>query len=111
MSQQTVGNFALTNAGGFVAKIYFMYTPPGSSDMKRSSTGNSILLGQTGQDTPGQLGVPNGSTVYLYVDVVWGSDNHSGTGYLYDSSSGVTASYTISGTTLDNTLTFNGLAG
>jgi hypothetical protein len=53
---------------------------------------------------PDQLGVPDGSIISLYVFVVWGTDNEARQSFIYQKGSNVTAKYTITGTTLNNTL-------
>ena len=58
------------------------------------------------------LGIPDGANIYIYIDVVGGS-NQTGT-QIFTYTEGASAndncaSYTTSGSTLINTLTYNGL--
>ncbi|MFA5658169.1 MAG: hypothetical protein WC900_02675 [Oscillospiraceae bacterium] len=48
--------------------------------------------------------IPNGATVKLKADVVWGKDKTASEEYIYDNSCGGIAEYKISGTTLNNKL-------
>lgn len=103
---QSIGKFSLFNQGGFVTKLQFVYWDGQGNKIHKDGTGD-IPLGQSDSANPGDYGVPNGMLVSLYAFVVWGSDNEANQVFTYDSSSTVTANYTISGTTLDNTLVLN----
>lgn len=103
---QSIGNFSLFNQGGFVTKLQFVYWDAQGNKIHKDGTGN-IPLGQRKTASPGEYGVPDGATVALYAFVVWGSDNEANQMFTYDASSSVTANYTISGTTLDNSLVLN----
>jgi hypothetical protein len=103
---QKIGNFSLFNQGGFVTKLQFVYWDDDGNKIHKDGTGD-IPLGQKKTASPGEFGVPNGAMVSLYAFVVWGSDNEANQVFIYDSSSSVTANYTISGTTLDNSLVLN----
>lgn len=96
----TVGNFSLTNIGGFVARVYFQYTDP-EGNLYTSGIGPDIDTDQTVSVNPGSIGVPHGSTIYFNVDVVWGTNVGDSSPYIYDTHSNFTANYTISGM-LDN---------
>jgi hypothetical protein len=99
----SVGKFTLHDGGGFNVGISFDYLDSNLQKL-RSQTGPSFPLGQTGSADPGDLGVPNGSTLWLHADVVWGTDNVAAQGFVYESGDSSTANYTITGTTLNNTL-------
>jgi hypothetical protein len=103
MAMQTVGSFTLHNGGGFVVKISFNYLGE-NGQMQRTKSGPDITLGQTGSADPGDYGVPNGATVWLHADVVWGNDNTATQGFIYESGNSCVANYTITGTTLSNTM-------
>lgn len=104
MAMQKIGKFTLDNEGGFVArgKVSWM-DDNGEKQLSNGSTGD-ITLGRTRDVNPGELGVPDGSLVSLYVFVVWGYDNEARQSFIYDASSSVAANYSISGTTLSNSL-------
>jgi len=98
-----IGKVSLHNGGGFVVKIEFDYmTADGTR--KTSKTGGDITLGRTGTEDPGSLGVPNGSVIWLKANVVAGKDNTASQGFTYVTGNDNTANYTITGTTLDNTM-------
>lgn len=100
---QSIGQFSLFNQGGFVTKLQFVYWDSQGNKIHKDGT-DGFDLGQKKTANPGDFGVPNGALVSLYAFVVWGSDNEAKQVFTYDSSSTVTANYTISGTTLDNSL-------
>jgi len=100
---QSIGKACLKNQGGFVAKLGFQYLDE-NGNRQTSKFGGDIDLGQTDCEDPGKLGVPNGSIIFVYVDVVGGENNLAGQGFTYQSGLSVNANYSISGTTLDNTL-------
>jgi hypothetical protein len=103
MPMQHVGSVSLKNSGGFVARIQFSYL---DEDGNKQLTGQSgdIPLGQTQNVDPGDLGVPDGSWIYLHVFVVWGTDNEAKRAFVYEKGESTTARYNISGTTLANDL-------
>ena len=103
---QAVGQFKLKNQGGFVVKLQFVYYDQDGNKHHVDGTGG-FPLGQSETADPGKYGVPDGSPTALYADVVWGSDNEAKQLFTYTSGSKVVASYTISGTTLDNELGLN----
>ena len=100
---QTIGQMSLHNGGGFVAKISFVYLDD-NGQWQHSNYSGDITLGFTKTEDPGSLGVPNGSVVTLYVDVVLGKDNQAKQAFLYESGNPSTANYVITGTILDNQL-------
>ncbi len=103
MAMREIGKFSLHNGGGFVARGEVAYIDD-NGDKKLSGNAGDITVGLTGDIDPAKLGVPNGSVVSLYVFVVLGTDNEAKQSFIYKSGSTVTAKYTITGTTLSNTL-------
>ncbi|HEY0604321.1 MAG TPA: hypothetical protein VGD58_15480 [Herpetosiphonaceae bacterium] len=103
MALQKIGKMSLKNQGGFVARIMFSYLLENGEKRLSEHTGD-ITLGQTKTVDPGDLGVPDGSVVWMYVFVVWGRDNEAKRAFLYEKGNPNTAHYSISGTTLDNEL-------
>ena len=99
----SVGKFSLHNGGGFVVSISLDYLDE-NLQKQRSKSGSNFPLAQTQTVDPGSLGVPDGSTLWLHADVVWGTDNEAAQGFVYESRNESTANYTITGTTLSNTL-------
>ena len=103
MAMTTVGKVSLHNGGGFVARQMFTYLNENGEKVASSSSGD-VLLGQTQEFDPGDYGVPDGATFWSYIFVVWGTDNEARQGFIYGKNSPKTAAYTITGTTLSNTL-------
>lgn len=105
MDPQKVGHISLKNSGGFVAQMAFQYAvTPNDLPVRTTKESGNILLGQTHTENPADLGVPNGSRVWLYVDVHAGKDTTSNESYIFEEGNSCTAHYVISGTTLNNTL-------
>ncbi len=103
MAMTNVGSFSLHNGGGFVVRISFKYIDD-NGQTQRSETGDAILLGQTQTVNPTNLGVPDGVTLWLYADVQAGYDNQAVQGFAFQNGNSSVAQYTITGTTLNNTL-------
>lgn len=100
---QEIGKFSLRNQGGFVTKLQFVYWDAEGNKHHENGTGN-ILLGQTDSLDLSKYGLPDGTLVSLYAFVVWGTDNMANQLFTLKNGSNVTASYVITGTTLDNSL-------
>ncbi|NHB97416.1 hypothetical protein [Photorhabdus stackebrandtii] len=103
MEYQKIGQMSLKNSGGFVARIQFSYIDA-NGEKFLSKQSDDITLGVTKTIDPGDLGVPDGATVYMHVFVVWGRDNEAHQVFLYEKGSQAIANYMISGTTLNNDL-------
>jgi hypothetical protein len=103
---QAIGQFSLKNQGGFLVKLQFVYIDSSGQQVHADGTGG-FPLGKSEVADPGDFGVPNGSMVALYAFVIWGSDNQAKQWFQYEKGLPTTASYTISGTTLDNELGLN----
>ena len=103
MPLQKVGKMSLKNSGGFVTRIQYSYLDD-EGEKKLSRQGGDITLGRTETLDPGDLGVPDGSMVYMHAFVVWGTDNEAERAFLYEKGNTTTAHYNISGTTLSNDL-------
>jgi hypothetical protein len=103
MPLQKIGKMSLKCSGGFVARIQFSYM---DDDGEKKLTGQSgdVPLAQTKTVDPGDLGVPNGSMVYMHVFVVWGTDNEARRAFTYEKGNVSVANYVITGTTLNNDL-------
>jgi hypothetical protein len=103
-----VGYVSLINQGGFVCRMRFKYLDDTGTFVVTKETGD-ITLGRTDRVDPGNLGVPNGATFLLYVDVVWGTDNQASNMLIYEKGSNKCAAYNISGTSTINNLGFIGI--
>jgi hypothetical protein len=108
MTPDKVGYVSLHNGGGFVVKMEFKYTTD-NVNWKTSKQTDSFPLGKTKKVDPGDLGVPDGSTIILKAIVVAGKDNEAQQQFIYEKGNPATAAYTITGTTLSNTLGLIGI--
>ena len=109
VSKADISFISLKNEGGFVARLEFQYFDKCKYDWVRTKGTGDITLGNSKTASPGDYGVPEGSLVRLFASVVLGSDNTSNEAFTYKKSNGSTANYTISGTTLNNKLKFDGI--
>lgn len=105
---QSIGNFSLTNNAGEVVKLQFVYWDAKGNKHHEDGT-DGFPINQSRSRTPGESGVPAGSTVSLYCFVVWGIDVTADQQFIYDPNSTSTASYSVTGTTLDSHLTLLGV--
>lgn len=104
-----VGRIKLTNMGAFVAELDFIYRDPNSKEETRvKGSGKDILVGKCETVSPGEYGVPEGAEFCVHVDVALGKDNTSTKWHTFSATSDIVANYTIDGTTLNNTLTYDG---
>jgi hypothetical protein len=103
MAMKQIGKFSLHNGGGFVARGQVAWMDD-AGEKHLSQSGGDLTLGRTYDVDPGALGVADGSIVSLYVFVVWGTDNEARQSFIYQKGNSTVASYTITGTTLSNTL-------
>ncbi|MCL2496624.1 MAG: hypothetical protein FWF04_04330, partial [Clostridiales bacterium] len=104
-----IGFFSLQNKGGFVAKLAFEYFNASKQKWIRTVYVGDITLGKSIKASPGDYGVPDGSYVRLVAFVVAGSDKTASEQFTYRKNTGSTAKYTISGTTLINSLKYDGI--
>jgi D-arabinono-1,4-lactone oxidase/FAD binding domain len=100
-----ISAFSLYNGGYFVARISAVYLDD-KGEGHRVKTGPDITLWVTRESKLSDLGVPDGSIVFLYAEVVAGYDNVALQWFYADSKSNKVAKYKITGRTLDNTLEF-----
>ena len=96
--------FKLTNKGAFVARINVQYTDPstGTTTTWSNASGN-ITLGKSATVDLSKKNLKAGTKVKLVAVVVAGK-NKTSKEFIYHPQSTKTASFTISGTTLSNTL-------
>jgi hypothetical protein len=103
MAMQKIGKMSLKNSGGFVARIQFSYMDE-NGDKHLSKQSGDITLGRSKTVAPDELGVPDGSMVYMHVFVVWGTDNEARKAFIFEKGNTSVVNYNISGTTLNNDL-------
>jgi hypothetical protein len=106
---QEIGRVSLNNRGAFVAKIQFKYIDEKGRKHLTEKTGE-IGVGLTKAADPGDMGVPDGCTVYLCAFVGAGKDQYASQGFQYKKGSPVVARYTISGGTLNAKLELLGIS-
>ena len=103
MPMQKIGKMSLKNSGGFVTRIQFSYMDD-NGEKKLTGQAGDVPLGQKMTTDPGDLGVPDGSMIYMHAFVVWGTDNEARRAFVYEKGNTTVANYNISGTTLSNDL-------
>ena len=103
MPIQKIGKISLKNSGGFVARIQISFIDDNGEKQLTGQSGD-IPLGQTKTVDPGDMGVPDGSMVYMHAFVVWGTDNEARRQFVYEKGNTSCANYVITGTTLNNDL-------
>lgn len=106
----TVKAFTLHNDGAFVARIRIHWINPvdGSSGDYEPSGYHDICAAAERTLNLSEAGFAEGTLVRLHAVVVLGKDKDADRYYSYSANGGI-ADYTISGTTLINSLKFNGL--
>lgn len=102
---EPIGWLRLKNYGGFVAKLSFLRL---GEEKKAEGSGDSISLGQTEIQDPGDFGIPNGTTVTVRADVVAGKGKNGAVWFRYDKGNPNTARFAVCGTTLNNEVGFTG---
>ena len=110
MPLQKIGKMSLKNSGGFVARVYFTYLDDDGNKVMTEKNNGDIPLGQKHTIDPGDLGVPDGSLVYMYAFVVWGTDNEAKRAFVYEKGNANIADWVITGTTLSNDLGLTGIS-
>ena len=89
-----ISAFSLHNGGGFICRI--------KANGKELT--DNILLGQTKVGELSQSGLHTGAEVELEARVIAGKNNTASQRFIFDPNSELTANYTITGTTLKNTM-------
>ena len=104
-----IGKLSLKNTGAFVAKLHISYLDNDGTEKRTGAIGGDILINQTKSADPGVNGIPDGFMIRVYSEVVAGTSRQGSEYFRYKKDNTKTASYTHSGTTLSNKLTFNGV--
>ena len=105
----SVRRVRLNNRGWFVVRLQFVYTDSSGRQIRTRSTGD-IRLGETVTVDPGEYGVPEGATFRVHASVVAGRDKTSVESFVYSASGNYSADFVTTGTTLINSLVFDGLS-
>lgn len=106
---ENIGAFRLKNQGGFVVKMDFLFGKDSQNLHRINGSRKDITLGCSEKKDPGKYGVHEGDVCTIHADVVAGKDKAGKTYFIYEEGNENTAEFTISGTTLDNELGFNGI--
>jgi hypothetical protein len=104
---ETIGKIRLHQSAWVVAKLQCVYKNGETWEHVDGSGG--IPIRQSTTIDPGDHDVPTGSEISPYVFVVWGNDKHANEIYQYEKGNSRVADYTLTGTTLDSSLAFNGI--
>ena len=109
MPLQKIGKMCLKNSGGNVVRIQFSYLDD-DGEKKLTRQGRDITLGYSPTEDPGDFGVPNGSTVYMHVFVIWGIEREAEQAFVYEKGNTSVARYTFTSTAISSTLTLEEVA-
>jgi hypothetical protein len=104
---QEIGKFKLTNFGGFACRLGCQWKDSSGQTQRDFDNDFGFDVGQSRTVDPGDFGCPEGSLVWIFVYVIWGNDKVGKQPYIYKKGSSATACYVISGTTLNDPLTFD----
>lgn len=105
----TIGKGCLTDAGAFDCHIYFKFWNPIGNNWVNTSMGSTMRQNTNDCEDPGVLGAPPNSVVRLCVDVVAGDNAFGQEQFTYVPGNANRCNYSISGTTLDNSLGYKGI--
>jgi hypothetical protein len=105
---QHVRGFVLNNFGGFVCAGKIAYLDDAGDEQLTDDYGK-IPNPQSETMDAASKGVPDGSVMRLYIWIEAGDDRTGAPYFICDYSSPNHAHYNITGTTLDSTVTFEGL--
>jgi len=108
-SKGDISFISLLNKGAFVARIEFEYYNQSKFQWVNKGGAGDITVGNSKKASPGDHGVPDGSLVRLCVKVVAGTAKTASEVFTYKKDVGSTANYSISGTTLNSVLIYEGV--
>ncbi|MFP2930191.1 hypothetical protein ACLESO_34345 [Pyxidicoccus sp. 3LG] len=105
-----VGEITLKNEGAFLVSQRFVYFDADGREQTTGATSNPYPVGQRHKAAPSNQGVPDGAEVWVYAQVSIGKGAQAHVPCINRTGSTVTASFTITGTTLDNDIKFDGVS-
>ena len=91
---QKIGKLSLHNSAPVIAKIQFSYQQGGGT-AHLSKKSHDILVTQTKTVDPGALGVPDGATIKLKVDIELLKDKEASQTFIYKKDNSITANYKL----------------
>jgi hypothetical protein len=100
---QKIGKMSLRNGGGFVARIQFNYLDENGERKLTGQTGE-VATGFTMTVDPGELGVPEGATINLFVFAIMSFNCEAQEAFVFEKGNSSTANYFITGSALGNDL-------
>jgi hypothetical protein len=100
---------SLKNSVGMPTRVCFTYLDDkGGKQLAQPAPPTEYFPVEQGQDVvhlgevktvdPGDLNVPDGSTVFMYASVMWGMNNEASRGFIYQKGNPRVANYEISST-------------
>jgi hypothetical protein len=110
-----VGKIHLYNAGGYNCHLGVKWIDPDGQSQHGPAydpNGHVIMAAGSEDIDPGDVGVPNGSTIWAYIDVQAGWDNQGSAqdGLIFKLGDPHVANYESTGTTLNNGVKFQGVS-
>lgn len=102
-----LGKVALHQSAAVLAKLQFVYEVGGAWHHVDGTA--EIPVGATVVVDPGEFGVPDGALFQPYVFVVWGIDPQIQPVFTYQRNALLTASFTLTGTTVENSVTLDSI--
>ena len=90
-------------------RVQFAYLDD-KGDKQFSAQSGEMMLGDVKAVDPGDLNVPDGSTVFMHVFVLPGIDNEASRGFIYQKGNPQVANYEIKGETIQNDLILIGIS-
>jgi len=110
MALHQIGKMSLKCSMFYVtARVQFAYLDA-KGDKQVSAQSDEVRLGEVKAVDPGDLNVPDGSTVFMHVFVLPGTDNEASRGFIYQKGSPQVANYEIKGETIENDLVLIGIS-
>ena len=103
-----IGNVGLHQSAAVIAKLQFVYAE-GATWHHVDGTAE-LPVGSTVIVEPGEFGVPEGAQFQPYVFVVWGIDPQVQSVFTYKRNAPLTATFTLTGTTVLNSVTLDSIA-
>jgi hypothetical protein len=109
MAIQEIGKFKLQQRSAYVSRMQVKYLDGDGNVVYSAQTSDEV----TGQDyfmDPADLGVPDGSMVWLFLWVMAGYDQTAPKAFIYKHGSNITASYSCTGVTVAPHLNLDGIS-
>ena len=109
MPLQQIGKMSLKNSMDARMRVQFAYLDD-KGDKQLSTQSGDMILGVVKTVDPGDLKVPDGSTVFMHVFVLMGIDNEASRGFIYQKGNRHVANYEITGANIGSDLVLIGIS-